>query len=204
MGQTLTADPQALSAPVDGRRHRRVAVALTGRCMFEDRSEVACRIVDMSVGGAAVTASFTGVVKERVVAYVDQIGRIEGRIVRHLAGGFAFAYSVSQSRRDKLADQLTWIANLPLLGLAEVRRHVRVVPADPWSTLVMRDGSVQRCRVLDVSMSGAAVRATVRPPIGAPVLLGRTRGKVVRLGRDDIGIEFADTKTDGLTTRAVA
>lgn len=188
----------------DGRRHRRVGAPLAGRCMFEDRREVACRVIDISVGGVALAAPAFGCLRERVVAYVDQIGRLEGRIVRHFVGGFALAYSVSESRRDKLADQLTWIANRAVLGLPEDRRHDRRVPSNPWSMLVFDDGSELRCRILDVSPSGAAVRADVRPPIGTPVILGRMRGCVVRHAVDAVGIEFAAVQTHETLTRCFA
>lgn len=204
MGRADIADHALRAKRSDGRRHQRVTVPLTGRCMFEDRSEVACHIVDMSVGGVALSAPAVGALRERVVAYVDQIGRIEGRIVRHFVGGFALAYSVSEGRRDKLADQLTWIANRAVLGLPEDRRHTRVVPSNPWSKLVFDDGSELRCRILDVSTSGAAVRADVRPPLGARVLLGRMSGRVVRHASDSVGIEFATNHSETLIRRVFA
>lgn len=174
----------------DFRRHVRVAVSLTARCMFEDRREVFCRILDMSIGGAAIEAPTQGAMRERVVAYVDEIGRIEGRIVRRFAGGFALTWDVSEARRDKLADRLTWIVNRVQLGLTDDRRHDRRAPAKPWSRLVLADGTEVRCRVLDVSTSGAAVRADLRPRLGAAVFLGRMQGRVVRSGEESIGIEF--------------
>lgn len=188
----------------DARRHRRVAIGLTGRCMFEDRREVACRIVDMSIGGVAIAAPVVGVLRERVIAYVDLIGRLEGRIVRHFDGGFALHCSASDARRDKLADQLTWIANRAVLGLPEDRRHVRTVPANPWSKLVFDDGSELRCRILDVSTSGAAVSSEVSPPIGAAVHLGRMRGHVVRHAAGSVGIEFASIQSEATIRRCFA
>lgn len=174
----------------DARRHARVAVSLSARCLFEDRREVACRITDMSVGGAAVDAPALGSPRERLVAYVEEIGRLEGRIVRRFDGGFAFAWESSPARRDKLADRLTWIANRAVLGLAEERRHDRAVPVEPWSRLIFADGTTTRCRILDVSTSGAAVRSEARPPLGLRVFLGRMSGRIVRHGEASIGIEF--------------
>lgn len=158
----------------------------------------------MSVGGIALSAPAVGALRERVVAYVDQIGRIEGRIVRLFKGGFAISYSVSPSRREKLADQLTWIANRAVLGLPEDRRHERQIPSNPWSKLVLDDGSELRCRILDVSTSGAAVRSDIRPPIGASVFLGRMRGRVVRHAVDSVGIEFAAVQSQVTIRRMFA
>lgn len=184
------------SARRDARRHARVTVDLEAKCLFEDRREVICRVVDMSVGGAAVEAPAIGDPRERVVAYVDEIGRLEGRIVRRFSGGFALRYEVSPARRDKLADRLTWIVNRVALGLSEERRHDRLVPVAPWSRLVLADGSAVRCRILDVSASGAAVRAEAAPALGATVFLGRMSGKVVRRGDAGLGIEFDRLQSD--------
>ncbi|MCE1237460.1 MAG: PilZ domain-containing protein [Hyphomicrobiales bacterium] len=174
----------------DARRHARVAVSLPARCLFEDRREIACRVTDMSPGGAALEAPALGQPRERVVAYVDEIGRLEGRVVRRFSGGFAINFEASPARRDKLADRLTWIVNRALLGLPEDRRAERIAPVRPWSTLVLADGAAVRCRILDVSTSGAAVSAEIRPPIGEVVLLGRTRGRVVRQSGSGVAIEF--------------
>ena len=180
----------------EARRHARVAVDLEAKFLLEDRREVVCRVVDMSVGGAAVEAPAIGDPRERVVAYVEEIGRLEGRIVRRFAGGFAFHWEVSPARRDKLADRLTWIANRAVLGLPEDRRHDRLVPVAPWSRLVLADGSQVRCRILDVSASGAAVRAETPPALGATVFLGRMSGKVVRRTEAGVGIEFDRLQSD--------
>lgn len=174
----------------DFRRHFRVCVSLTARCMFEDRREMTCRVRDMSVGGAAIESPVQGDLRERVVAYVDEIGRIEGRIVRRFPGGFALSWEATPTRRDKLADRLTWIVNRVQLDTIDERRHDRRVPVHPWSRLVLGDGTEVRCRVLDVSFSGAAVDAELRAPIGAPVFLGRMRGRIVRSSAGSIAIEF--------------
>lgn len=174
----------------DVRRHVRVSVALTARCMFEDRREATCRVLDMSVGGAAIEAPAQGHARERVVAYVDEIGRIEGRIVRRFSGGFAITWNATPARQDKLAERLTWILNRARLGFEEGRRHDRIVPARPWSSLVFADGTRVRCRIVDVSPSGAAIHTDLRPAIGEPVFLGRMSGTVVRSGEGSVGIEF--------------
>lgn len=174
----------------DVRRHVRVPLALTARCMFEDRREVTCRVIDMSVGGAAIEAPAQGSSRERVVAYVDEIGRLEGRIVRRFSGGFAITWNATPARQDKLAERLTWILNRSRLGFEEGRRHERCVPAHPWSNLVFADGTEVRCRVVDVSTSGAAIRTDLRPVMGETVFLGRMSGRVVRSGEGSVAIEF--------------
>ena len=175
----------------DRRRHQRVNVNLLGRCMLEDRREFACQIVDMSPGGAAVMIPAVARLGERVIAYMDHVGRIEGRVVRLLDGGFAMSLTMSERKRDKLANQLTWLANRHILNLPEDRRHERFSPRNPFSKLVLADGTEIRCRIIDVSPSGAAVHVDRRLEIGSPVILGVMRGRVVRNFEEGVAIEFS-------------
>ena len=66
-----------VSKPMERRRHQRVKVVLLGRYMLADRREFPCQTIDMSPGGVALFAPVKGTAGERVVAYIDQLGRIE-------------------------------------------------------------------------------------------------------------------------------
>lgn len=175
---------------VDRRMHQRVNVNLLGRCMLEDGREFTCQVVDMSPGGAALIVPVVGRIGERVIAYIDHIGRIEGRLVRQIDGGFAMNMAMSARKRDKLAAQLTWLANRHILNLPEDRRHERFVPRNPFSKLILPDGTEMRCRILDISPSGAAVQIDPKPAVGTPVSLGMMRGRVVRRFEEGVAVEF--------------
>src|SRR3954468_10456467 len=139
------------------RRFQRVRVNLLGRYMLADRREFPCQVVDMSPGGMALIAPVTGNAGERVIAYVDHIGRLEGVLMRLFDNGFAMTVAATPRKRDKLAAQLTWLANRHVLGLPEDRRHGRIVPRDPVTQLVLPNGTTMKCRLIDMSLSGAAV-----------------------------------------------
>lgn len=173
------------------RRHQRVKVNLTGRFMREDRQEFPCQTINMSPGGVSLSTTMPPRAGEQVVAYIDHIGRIEGRCTRVFDNGFAMTIAATLRRRDKLADQLTWFANRNVLGLPEDRRHKRVELRNPRSTLTLPDGSVIECRVVDVSLSGAAVATKAKLPLGSPVTLGRTPARVVRHLDTGFALEFS-------------
>lgn len=120
------------------RRHQRVKVNLLGRYMLSDRREFPCQVIDMSPGGMAVVAPVAGNPGERVIAYVDHLGRLEGKIARLLDNGFAMTISATSRKRDKLAAQLTWLANRQILNLPEDRRHGRFTPRNALSRLILR------------------------------------------------------------------
>ena len=156
------------------RRHfQRVRVKVYGRYMLEDRTEHPCQVIDMSPGNALLRCERVGALGERVIAYLDHIGRIEGVITRLQSDGFAITLIASDRKRDKLAAQLTWLANKHELDLPEDSRHERITPRNP------------------ISIGGTAVEIDVRPALGTAVTLGTMRGRVVRHFEDGIAIEFA-------------
>lgn len=176
----------------DRRRYKRISVNLLGRFMRENKEEYPCRLVDVSVGGGAFQSPEIVDEGERIVAYFDEIGRLEGRVTRRIEGGFAIEIQATQYKREKIAAQLTWLANRNLLGLPDDRRHERIVPKVRESVLKLPNGALLQCRVLDVSVSGASVAAAMRPELGTDVLLGRLRARVVRHHDQGIGLEFTD------------
>src|SRR5213592_1265212 len=172
------------------RRFQRVKVHLLGRYMLPDRREFPCQIINMSPGGLALLAPGIGNVGDRVIAYLDHIGRVEGKITRIIDNGFAMTVGATARKRDKLAAQLTWLANRQILGLPEDRRHDRIVPRNPRSTMIMPDGSAIVCRIVDMSLSGAAIASERRPEVGTLVTLGKTPSRIVRHIDGGFAVEF--------------
>ncbi|GJE17996.1 PilZ domain-containing protein [Methylobacterium marchantiae] len=184
------AKPVRLLRPSDLRRHQRVKVALLGRYMLADRREFPCQTVDMSPGGVRLTCAVLGTLDERVVLYLESIGRIEGIVARFTTGGMALRLSATQRKRDKIASQLTWIANREALGLPEGRNHERLTPSHPGVVLKLESGREVAARIIDVSMSGVALSTQTTPSIGASLMVGRTPGRVVRYFEGGIGVSF--------------
>jgi hypothetical protein len=174
----------------DRRRFQRVKVNLLGRFMLADRREFPCQVVDMSPGGMALIAPVGGAPGERIIAYVDHLGRLEGHVARVFQNGFAMSIAATARKRDKLAAQLTWLANRHILDSPEDRRHGRIAPRNPMGRLIMPNGVNLTCRIIDVSQSGAGIATDQRPPIGALVTLGKVQGRVVRHLEDGFAIEF--------------
>jgi hypothetical protein len=173
------------------RNFQRVRVKIYGRFMLEDRSEHNCQVIDMSPGNVALRADRPGAPGEKVIAYIDHIGRVEGVVTRTMSDGFAMTVIASDRKKNKLAAQLTWLANKHELDLPEDRRHDRIAPRNPASLLQLMDGRQFPCRIIDLSLSGAAIEIDVKPALGVQVTLGTMRGQVVRHFEDGVAIEFA-------------
>lgn len=182
--------PVRLVRVSDQRRHQRVAVSLLGRYMLADRREFPCQTVDMSPGGVRVTCAVLGQIGERVVFYLEQIGRTEGLVARHCDGGFAAQFTATARKRDKIASQLTWLANRESLGLPEGRAHERLTPLTPAVTVRLESGREVAARIIDISMSGVALSAVTTPAIGSAVVVGSTPGRVVRHFEGGFGAQF--------------
>lgn len=195
MSLTQAFRQRSLMRRQDRRRYQRVKVNLLGRFMLEDRHEYPCQTADMSPGSAALITPVAGRIGERVVVYVDHIGRIEGVIVRVYDGGFAMTINATLRKKDKLAAKLTWLANRHELNLPEDRRHERLTPQNPVVTVTLPDGREYRSRIMDMSLSGAALAMEPKPPIGTPLVLGRIRGTVIRHFEDGVAVEFATLQT---------
>lgn len=176
---------------MERRNFQRVPIRLYGRYMLEDRTEHPCQVTEISPGNAALITDRTASLGEKVIAYLEHLGRIEGVVTRLTDDGFAMTLLASDRKKDKLAAQLTWLANKHELDLPEDRRHERIAPRNPISVLQLGDGRQYQCRIIDLSMSGAAVEIDVRPALGTRVSLGSMHGIVVRHFEEGIAIEFA-------------
>ena len=160
-----------------------------GRFMLPDMSEHPCQVTRIDADGASLAASRPVALGTLVVAYLDEVGRIEGTVVETGEAGFALAFNLSPGRRDRLAKRLDWLDSADA-GSIDQRRHQRHEPRDTRSQLTLPDGREYACEVIDISLSGAAVKTDIVPSLGTYVMLGKMRGRVVRFHETGIAIEF--------------
>jgi PilZ domain len=192
VAQTIaTASREAARATTERRSHKRVPVVLLGRFMRSSRQEYPCKLIDVSVSGAAMMSPVAVETGERIVAYFDQLGGIEGEVARVFDGGFAIRMLATQHKREKIAALLTYIINKHELPSDLNRRHERT-RVNETTTLKLDEGISVECRVLDISLSGASIETTARPPIGSKILFGKLRCEVRRHHDHGIGVAFLD------------
>lgn len=194
---SIAARPPVFVDAVDEHRlHRRFRLLLSGRFMRENKDEHACRVNDISVGG--VSLKVEGIVAseirpgEKIIAYIDKLGGLEGQVVRVTPEGFSISINATQHKREKLASQLTFLVNEQDLKAVESRRDERFAIGNRSANLTVTDGVYVPCIILDVSYSGASIACTARPEIGSEVWIGRLRGRVVRHHEEGIGIQFME------------
>jgi hypothetical protein len=155
-----------------------------------ERRKFACLAVNITPHNMTLATPVGGPVGERVIAYFQEFGKIQGAITRVLDGGFAIRIVATGDERSKLMRKLIWLDQNKNYDVPDVRAHKRVIPQDPLSNLVFADGTVIGCLVIDMSESGAAVSADVVPPLGTVVAIGKVTGRVVRHFNDGFAVRF--------------
>lgn len=181
---------QLSEVSVEMRRFQRVPVTLFGRYMLESRKEFPCQTVEMSPGDILLFAPAKAEIGEKVILYLDELGRFAGVTVRQVPTGFAMAMNLTPMKRDKLADQLTWFANRNTIGLPEDRRHERIVPLMQRAMLRLPDGHEHIVKIKDISLSGVGIETDLTPAIGSAIVLGSTPATIVRHFPGGVAGEF--------------
>lgn len=175
---------------LDRRRHRRVPWVVRVRGLNGEGEEFECTTVDVAAGGLRINLARPLQKGENVILYIDDIGRVEGVVARVLNEiGYAIEFRVPQRKREKIADQLTWLLNKDRLGLAEERiaerRH------STGQVIAIYNGVSIACAVSDVSLFGVALKtAGPRPMIGDRVRIGERVGTCIRYIEGGFAVDF--------------
>lgn len=165
-----------------------------------ERPEVfACQTQSISSSTAALTAPAVGGIGEWLTARLEGIGIIRGSIIKHITDGFVFGIVATAARHTHLANKIEFLRSRAARTPREHRDYKRFKPIDPRSVLVTPDGHVQRCFVIDLSRSGAAISADFHPKIGSAILVGKLACHVVRQLEVGFAVHFdAPQDAEGL------
>ena len=187
---------------VERRTDVRIVLSLPGRFTLANRrdmdgkrKELPCRVINMSCHAVTLATPVTGEVGERVIALVDQFGKLEGPIMRAMDGGFVMEIIAPKRERRRLAAKIEWYEKHKNHDVDDHREHVRIIPQNPYSTLVLADGTTTECLVMDVSASGIAVSADVMPDNRHSRRRRQGGGRVVRHFNDGFAVQFAQLRT---------
>jgi len=177
---------QSSVSMTERRRQARSNLNLHVRFLLQDGTEHGGVVSDVSVGGMNVVSEAQPSEGSIVIAYVEDLGRLEGIVSRVSETGFAVRLTLSALRRDKLEERLGAGRKA-----AEGRRHERERMSG--ATRILRaDGRELAGRVIDLSLGGVSVETAEWPPLGEQVVVGKMRGRVVRHHETGIAIEFSE------------
>jgi hypothetical protein len=160
-----------------------------GRYMLPDMTEYACQVVDVTMEGATFMTENVPTMGQELVAYLEEIGRVEVRSAAPVQGGFRVDYALQGARLERLQQRINFLRNKDA-NATDGRRHARYEPTEKVSQISLPDGRVYNCEVLDISISGAAIKTEVMPSVGTFLMLGKMRGRVVRYIDQGVAVEF--------------
>lgn len=170
--------------PVMGRYTLESRVRPSGVQIF------AVRLQSISPAMLVASAPVSGSIGEAVTAHFVPFGNVRGKVARHIEGGFVIDIDGDQDRRRKLAARIEWYKKRVFAGVTDKREHKRFMPRDPRSAVVLSDGELLPCLIIDVSSSGAAISVDYRPEIGEPLALGTALCRVVRRLEVGFAVQF--------------
>jgi len=172
----------------DRRKHFRVNLPLKARFLNEAGEEYACLVSNISAGGAMLRTKHPPGFGKAIVLYVDDLGRFEGKVIRAGANSFVISYEKRRNKSAKTADGLTKIMNQGRRSFD--RRKMPRIQHDAPAIVYFEDGRAGQCAILDISLTGASIEISPRPPLGAKLILGRMTAKVVRRHEKGVGVVF--------------
>ena len=172
--------------PVMGR------YALASRMVLPGPQVFACRLQSISPQQVVAAAPVPGAIGERITVNFEPFGTTRGVIGRHIDDGFVMDIECDEEERRKLASKIEWYKKRTLAGVGDKRQHRRFMPREPRSAVVLSNGDVLPCLVIDMSASGAAVSADHSPEVGEPLAIGRVVSRVVRMLEVGFAVQFVN------------
>lgn len=165
----------------DQRRYRRISLNLPARIVVNAVDENEARLVNISPGDMALITDAKAVVGDAIVVHIKGLDIIEGTVARIFPDGVAISFLLSKSRKAVLTEKLMLLANPGFShDLNDQRAEPRHGASNARTVCRLPDGTSLFVKIVNMSVSGAAVDAPRRPPIGSSILIGRQRGVIVR------------------------
>ncbi len=178
------------------RLHRRVACSIGARGLTGQGVEFEAQTIDICAGGIRMITDKDLQVGDTLVLYIREIGRVEGAVIRRLEENhFAVVIQAPRRKREKIADQLTWLINRDQLQLEEERSAERRAGS---GQVIVSFGTNMKiaCSVIDMSLFGVALRTNgPRPQLGVDVSVGDRAGRCVRFFDGGFAVDFRKHST---------
>lgn len=173
---------------IDRREAQRVKLArkVLVRYFVVDR-EFEGTLLDISSTGMRVIALNVPAENTTIQLYLEQIGRIDGRVIQSFEDGFSLSVNLNGSEKKRLE---SWFSELQEQNLTdsspgERRQEDRRASAGKGTILKdiyaeQADGSRHLCELASLSISGAEILTTAELSIGEEIRLNGTVSVVRR------------------------
>jgi PilZ domain len=182
-------------------KQRAVNIAVDGSYSLQRRwydaegtlRSFACRTTRVSPFRMIVEVPVVGHIGERLTSYFREFGEFEGVISHTMQGSFLVEMEMTAAHRARLAEKLAWLEKkFKDASVQDAREDARIIPPTSHSVMILADGSVHGCFIIDISSSGAAISAEMQLPIGTPLAVGACVGRVIRVFETGFAIRFLE------------
>ncbi len=188
--------PTLVRAVEEIQAERRLALRVTANfsalASVDGSRDVPCTLIDVSGNGFLLRTDAGAMVGQRLVAHVNVIGTLDGRVTRVDGDEVHVEFGYGEAKRAKVAAMVEWLSRQDVAGLETRRRHDRSKPRNP-TTSIEASGCRHGVRVIDASQSGAALATDAALATGDLVVFGEKRplrARVVRAWEGGCAVGF--------------
>ena len=104
--------------------------------MLPDMNEYPCQVANIDADGVTLLSDHAVEPGTPVIAYLDDIGRVDGTMDKPVDEGFYVAFNLTGRRRERMERRLEWFETSDPDG----RRDDRFVPKDAANQITLNDG----------------------------------------------------------------
>lgn len=181
------------SEHLEKRKYPRIELVIPARFLTEDGVEDHATVENISAGGIALHCDKPPARGTKLIIYVDDIGRFEGKIVRQLETSFAVEFSSQELKLQRTARRLEEIDGNDAAA-SEKPPTVFTVKRDEATHLCLSDGKELKCKVLDLSLGRILLSVLPRPPIGERVRIGVMEGCISAHHARGVAVEIPNVQ----------
>jgi hypothetical protein len=160
------------------------------------RPEFACRAVNLCSREVAFTSPVSVKLGDEIAAQIDHIGKLEGTVIRLLSHGFVMGVIADDRARENLLRRIEWPEKYKNLDVRDGRSAPRFVPRNPNAKMILADGLVVRCQILDLSASGVSIAAEKTQEVDSVLAVETNVGRVVRRFEGGFAVKFVEVLSD--------
>jgi hypothetical protein len=180
--------------PAEKRRYRRMPIELSGRLQDANGGEFDCRTLNLSPGDARVATSARMLVGDKILLYLNGLGRIEADVRRAIPelSAYGVRFNITRHKLERHVDIIMGLL-YPWARDADSRRFPREA-AGGAVDVVLQSGRTITGQVVDMSLVGISVLSPEKPPlVGESVSVSGRIGRVARYFEGGFAIDLRPT-----------
>lgn len=163
-----------------------------------------CRTHRISPDQLVVEAPVCGEIGERVKAWIEHFELVSGRVSAINDRHFGIALQLTPKAREVFESRILWVRDHVEEGVPDLRSGKRMPMPSMKPMIILSNGHIQDCFIIDASTTGAAVSADIELKIGTRLALGCVVGTVVRQLETGFAMQFDDEQDPDCLRRVLS